>query len=254
LATGMSDTRGVLPSGTRTGTSQGPAVSRETSQHPAFFDTLEYRESGPEREAFPQVPERRAGSPNSRTIPRERLRRNDEVDPMAARMRTGAARRRAEPQADGQARDGGWGEPQGGRNPGEPGCAARERSDGGGTPTGSGTKPLKRRRRCGSGDPAATRQSQEGMSRREARRSLPCQALKGEPRGRARPRHAGEAAQGARRRGGREPRGRNMTRETEAPGVVALRGRVASRGEETSGERCVGSLRRAPRGETRAIL
>lgn len=33
------------------------------------FDTLKYRESGPGREAFPEVPERRAGSPTSRAIP-----------------------------------------------------------------------------------------------------------------------------------------------------------------------------------------
>jgi hypothetical protein len=48
-----------------------------------IFDTLKYRESGPGREAFPEVPERRAGSPTSRAIPRKRLRRIQEVDPLA---------------------------------------------------------------------------------------------------------------------------------------------------------------------------
>jgi len=87
-------------------------------------------------------------------------------------------------------------------------------------------------------------QSQEGMRRREATRPLPGQALKGEPRGRARLRYTGEAVQGARRRGGQEPRGRNMTRGVEAPGRVALDGRVVPMGKETSRER---SVRHRPR-------
>lgn len=55
------------------------------------------------------------------------------------------------------------------------------------------------------------RQSHEGMPRRETRRPLSGQASKGEPRGRARMKHAGEVAGGARRRGTQEVRGRNMT-------------------------------------------
>jgi hypothetical protein len=75
-------------------------------------------------------------------------------------------------------------------------------------------------------------------------RPLPGQALKGEPRGRARLRHTGEAVQGARRRGGQEPRGRNVTRGVETPGVVALDGRVVPMGKQTSRER---SVRQRPR-------
>lgn len=55
-------------------------------------------------------------------------------------------------------------------------------------------------------------QSQEGRSGREAGRSLHGQALKGEPRERARLKNTGEIIAGARRRGTQEVRGRNMTR------------------------------------------
>lgn len=173
------------------------------------------------------------------------MRRTNEVDPLAVTVTARVARRTLSPQAEGQTRDRGWGEPQGGRSPGGPGCLPRRDPDGG-TPTGEGSKPLERRRPFGSGDPAATRQTQEGKRRREATRSSSCQALKGEPRGRARVKQTGETARGARRRGGQEPRGRNMTRGVDAPGVVALHGWVASMGKRTSGERCAGPLRRDP--------
>jgi hypothetical protein len=52
-------------------------------------------------------------------------------------------------------------------------------------------------------------------------------ALKGEPRERARLKHTGEIDEGARRRSGQEPQGRNVTRELECPGVVALVGMMA---------------------------
>jgi hypothetical protein len=41
----------------RTRTSKGPAASEEASQHPMFFETLEYREQNPERELFPSARE-----------------------------------------------------------------------------------------------------------------------------------------------------------------------------------------------------
>jgi hypothetical protein len=62
--------------------------------------------------------------------------------------------------------------------------------------TGSGSKPLERRRRCGSGDPAATRQPQEGMRRREAGAIAVVSSSEGVPPRRARLRNAGEAVPG----------------------------------------------------------
>lgn len=69
-------------------------------------------------------------------------------------------------------------------------------------------------------------------NRRETMRSLPGQALKGEPHERARLKHIGEIVEGARRRSGPEPQGRNMTRGAEAPGMVALGNWVALKGKK----------------------
>jgi hypothetical protein len=59
------------------------------------------------------------------------------------------------------------------------------------------------------------------------RLSTPAEALKGEPRERARLKHTGEIGEGERRRSGQEPQGRNVTRDLESPGVVALAGMFA---------------------------
>jgi len=101
-----------------------------------------------------------------------------------------------------------------------------------------------RRRKAYVGDTREVNRKRGGAAERR-RRHLPGEALKGEPRGRARLRHTGEAMQGARRRGGQEPRGRNMTRELEGPGAVALHGWVASRGKRTSRERVARAKARA---------
>jgi hypothetical protein len=193
--------------GTRTRTSKGQAASGEARPISRFFDTLEYRERDPERVPFPKY--------GRRTPRRPRLPRTGE------------------------------GKAPGRRNPGEPGSVHR-RDPGRGTPTCRGIQtPEARPRRperddapiAGTSDGAggtacrsstlSGSQSREGMRRREAVRSRQCQALKGEPRERARLKHIGEIVPGARRRGGQEPRGRNMTRARQARerwlGTVGLR-------------------------------
>jgi hypothetical protein len=70
-----------------------------------------------------------------------------------------------------------------------------------------------RQRPTGSARPQANRKKGSDVERRT--RFLPGQALKGEPRGRARLRHTGEIATGGRRRGRQERRGRNVTRRRQ---------------------------------------
>jgi hypothetical protein len=65
----------------------------------------------------------------------------------------------------------------------------------------------------GSARPSANRMKGGDAERRT--RSMPGQALKGKPRGRARMKQAGEIATGARRRGRLERRGRNRTRRRQ---------------------------------------
>jgi len=136
-------------------------------------------------------------------------------------------------------------------------------------PTGKGRKPLKRdpgvRKGIGpvhvgfgviriAGD-AGFVNRKRGGARREAGRPLPGQALKGEPRERARLKHTGEIVEGGRRRSGREPHGRNVTREVEVPGVVALDGWVALRGKEPRESAAQDVRRKAVRrGNARARL
>jgi hypothetical protein len=73
--------------------------------------------------------------------------------------------------------------------------------------------------------------------------SLSGQALKGKPRGRARLKHAGEIATGARRRGRQERRGRNLTRRRQLREwwLVARRlrrgGRNLERADDAGGRR-----------------
>jgi hypothetical protein len=129
-------------------------------------------------------------------------------------------------------------------------------------PTGSGIKPLKPtffqsacgsegRMRASDGSPlhvAAGLKRQEGMARREAGRSLSGQALKGEPRERARLKHTGETVSGARRRGRQELRGRNVTRGRHAPGVCGSCGWVALWGHKPRESEVVGFGRRTEAG------
>jgi len=145
-----------------------------------------------------------------------------------------------------QARGEGGGRPQGGEDPREPGPRPKRGDPSVEAPTGRGSKPLKRgpdRRKpvvlphVGPGaiqvagdDGNANRK--RGCHRREAMRPQPGQALKGEPRERARVINIGEIVEGARRRSGQEPQGRNMTREVEFPGMVALDGMVALLGKK----------------------
>lgn len=79
-------------------------------------------------------------------------------------------------------------------------------------------------------DRAANRRKGGDAERRT--RSRPGQALKGEPRGRARMKQAGEIGTGATRRGRLERRGRNIDPEEATPGVVARRGWVAPWGNK----------------------
>jgi len=73
--------------------------------------------------------------------------------------------------------------------------------------------------------------------------SLPGQALKGKPRGRARLKHTGEIVTGARRRGRSERRGRNRTRRRQLRGrwlvAIGLRrgGRNLERADVAGGRR-----------------
>jgi len=114
----------------------------------------------------------------------------------------------------------------------------------------------------GSATPCANRTKGSDAERRT--RFLPGQALKGEPRGRARLRHTGERATGARRRGRQERRGRNFDPEEATPGAVARRLWVASWGNKPresrwrrrTASRSIGSHSEAGRkseGGTRAI-
>jgi len=90
-------------------------------------------------------------------------------------------------------------------------------------------------------DAVANRRKGSCVERRV--QSLPGQALKGEPRGRARMKHAGEIATGARRRGRSERRGRNRTRRRQLRGrwlvVIGLRrgGRNLERADGAGGRR-----------------
>jgi hypothetical protein len=170
-----------------------------------FFDTLEYREQHPERE------------------------------------QTSSAREEGR-SGTGPTRDEGWGKPQGGGTPGE-----RDRESRAGKPVDHGRNGLgektpearswraeachagERRKpeQSGFADDAgnANRKRGSGVGRR--RRPSSANALKGEPRERARLKHTGEIGEGARRRSGQEPQGRNVTRDLECPGVVALVGMMA---------------------------
>jgi hypothetical protein len=166
----------------------------------------------------------------------------------------------------------GWGKPQGGEIPREPGRRLRRGNPVAVVPTGRRMKPLKRRR-CGEtrnegtairtvADPGHCRSTERSLrqeavmqvarlaegryprrwNRRRSRlvraivsrpisriaggeapprggRFRSCQALKGEPRERARLKEIGESVEGGRRRGAAEARGRNVTREVECPGV-----------------------------------
>jgi len=95
-----------------------------------------------------------------------------------------------------------------------------------------------------------------GRGRREATRSRSGHALKGKPHGRARLKHIGEIAGGARRRSGPEPQGRNMTRGVEAPGMVAPDDWVASKGKRPRGSGAQETRRKAVivRGNARVKL
>jgi hypothetical protein len=79
----------------------------------------------------------------------------------------------------------------------------------------------------GFADDAGIANRRRGSGAGMRRRPSPAEALKGEPRERARLKHTGEIGEGARRRSGQEPQGRNVTRELENPGVVALAGMMA---------------------------
>lgn len=124
----------------RTGTLEGPAASEEASQYPVLFDTLEYRQQNPERVLFPKcrkggqasiLPERsESGKPGQwmfgRTVPNPS---QGGCNPVRFTRGTG------------------WGKPQGGGIPGEPGRRSHQRNPVADVPTGWRMKPLKRGRR-----------------------------------------------------------------------------------------------------------
>jgi len=78
-------------------------------------------------------------------------------------------------------------------------------------------------------------QSHEGKHCRETMRFRSGQALKGEPRERARLKQIGEFVEGGRRRGAAEARGRNVTREMEFPGVCGSRRMGCAEGAKNLG-------------------
>jgi len=157
------------------------------------------------------------------------------------------------------------------KHPGEPGRRPPTGKPDGQRPNRHGDQPPEARPRCAKADRADRHRPRfisglgserganrtRGCGRREATRSVPGQALKGEPRERARLKDTGEIVEGATRRSGQEPQGRNWTRGMEAPGWVALDGWVALWGNRTSGERCAGRIHREAdpmRGDTRVTL
>lgn len=101
----------------------------------------------------------------------------------------------------------------------------------------------------GSADDAGIANRTRGRGAGMRRPSSPAQALKGEPRKRARLKNTGEIGEGARRRSGQEPQGRNVTRDLESPGVVALAGTLALWGKkprESGAGEAVERRRRTP--------
>jgi hypothetical protein len=119
---------------------EGPATSEEVSQHPVFFDTLEHRQQDPVRELFPKC--LRGGQAATRFVRRKPFDSNMDDRP------TGAVH----PSQEGRIlvrlpRGTGWGKPQGGRIPGEPGRRLRRGNPVADVPTGWRMNPLKRGRR-----------------------------------------------------------------------------------------------------------
>jgi len=120
---------------------EGPAVSEEASQHPVLFDTLEYRQQDPERELFlkylrgGQAPILPAGRRKLERRASGRPADRSDIPPQGGRIRIGSTLGT------------GWGKPQGGRIPGEPGRRLHRRNPVADVPTGRRMKPLKRGRR-----------------------------------------------------------------------------------------------------------
>lgn len=109
-----------------------------------------------------------------------------------------------------------------------PGAEA-ERRRGTGAGPGRCVPPIGSARSVSRGREANRRKGSDAERRT---RSRPGQALKGEPRGRARMKQAGEIVTGARRRSRLERQGRNFDPEEATPGVVARRGWVAPWGNK----------------------
>lgn len=227
------------------------------------------------------MPERRAGAHAFRSAKAVRFQHGRPAD----RNCSSFARRR---DSGSVPRGTGWGKPQGGGIPREPGRRLRRGNPVAVVPTGWRMKPLKRGRRreirrrrpasraiddpghcrpakaaptggcdarrkaCGRPlpeemDPGGksrleralagrrTRQSHEGKRCREAARFQSGQALKGEPRERARLKEIGEFVEGERRRGAAEARGRNLTRAVECPGVRGSRWMGSAEGAKNLG-------------------